>query len=1127
MEHEPPSVSLAGRQDLAVTDGLRVNLARTAVEVDIPDEHLVLLDVTAGWLGLEAATHDLLREVHHRYVAWPEALVNLHRRAMGDLHRYNAHDRGAEGIAVFCDLYAKVVEEASDASVRHDAMRLWLYYLEKLAAGSGDRLERNMAPLRRSLRRIGEILDHQPPVALGASPRLKRLAAALLAQGNGAVAVAGREALDVLARSLAIVYREWLAREDPAAWYREISGPPSGRAAPDGIAGLSHQHLVALAEQLERIGAGLSPADRASALLELPDNGQIVRAYLDAAGLFARGGDPSEALLAEMHWLFRVLGHPELVAVHEPALRQVRRCCSSLLAAADGQRPELLVREVFSLLRRGRFPYGRTVYDLLEQIGRDVLGRGDGALAEALFEETLGLDFTYPEFSGFSEEWEVLSNPDHLRNVRMYLGVIEADPLLARPLLAALVVHLKLGGLLVTDTDLFQRDISSLLGRPVGPVYLHVKQLLKLVPAYFNEIGAEGALREASTRLDELEGRRDPLCHFLRKLSHVECNPRLVTFVEEIIRFYWTGDPDPLRRYVPPELGERLRADDVAHRPLRGVLSRLAHDGEAPDRLFELEVAEVTARLRALEEADPIAVQKAELLFRVRHEIRRKYDLDHSDVVERLRAFGRIDWARVAELEDALGRRDHDAALERLLGILEALQTLILRAGPTEAFESIYHKRHIAAGIPSMYGSYREERFEAIGLSFRLESLATALLERVIDDGALAPLDRQRLARIAGWLRLLLRALRIDGYRAQGLAHCLSMLDEAVTREGTGLDQYLNVFQLISRNIETLIRARILDVYEQPTRRVIEGMVERGLLAVPEGCSIDEAVIRHSETVLRDLIAESFGLQRLDALVGRVLRSLVDELEASQPSAGARRAPVSLKHGIVRIDSGEAPGAGIVSLGNKGFMLKRLRQLGFRVPDGFILTTNLFRARGSGPLGRSLVSRVHQEVERLEHLSGARFGDPSRPLLLSVRGGCAAQHARDARDLPECGDEPGGRRGHERAEGALVGRLGRLPAPPSVLGDELRAGAGRLRRAHAGGQAAGRGPEEGAPARVPDARAGALVPGHAPRRRRAGRQRPLRATASRASIASSAPGSRRMPAPTGASSASPTAGGRR
>ena len=108
-------------------------------------------------------------------------------------------------------------------------MRLWLYYLEKLAAGSGDRLERNMAPLRRSLRRIDEILDRQRAVALGASPRLKRLAAALLAQGDGAVAEALREALDVLARSLAIVYEGWLAREDPAAWYRRSRAARGGR----------------------------------------------------------------------------------------------------------------------------------------------------------------------------------------------------------------------------------------------------------------------------------------------------------------------------------------------------------------------------------------------------------------------------------------------------------------------------------------------------------------------------------------------------------------------------------------------------------------------------------------------------------------------------------------------------------------------------------------------------------------------------------------------------------------------------------------------------------------------------------------------------------------------------------
>ena len=34
------------------TDALSVNLARTAVEVVIPDEHAVLLEITEGWTGL-------------------------------------------------------------------------------------------------------------------------------------------------------------------------------------------------------------------------------------------------------------------------------------------------------------------------------------------------------------------------------------------------------------------------------------------------------------------------------------------------------------------------------------------------------------------------------------------------------------------------------------------------------------------------------------------------------------------------------------------------------------------------------------------------------------------------------------------------------------------------------------------------------------------------------------------------------------------------------------------------------------------------------------------------------------------------------------------------------------------
>ncbi|MCK5796456.1 MAG: hypothetical protein KAI47_04705, partial [Deltaproteobacteria bacterium] len=108
-----------------------------------------------------------------------------------------------------------------------------------------------------------------------------------------------------------------------------------------------------------------------------------------------------------------------------------------------------------------------------------------------------------------------------------------------------------MGGVFIADTDLFQKDISQLLNSDIRRVYTQVKYLAKLFPVYFSDIGAEGDLREASTRLDEARSRKDLLCHFLRKQCHVEANPQLVRFVEEVIRYWATGETEALEPFLP------------------------------------------------------------------------------------------------------------------------------------------------------------------------------------------------------------------------------------------------------------------------------------------------------------------------------------------------------------------------------------------------------------------------------------------------------------------------------------------------------------------------------------------------------------------------------------------------
>ncbi|MCK5796454.1 MAG: hypothetical protein KAI47_04695 [Deltaproteobacteria bacterium] len=204
------------------SSALEINLKRTAVDVVIPEKHRLLLEIVAPLYGIQQETEKLLIEVNHTYVGWKETLEDLHYRAMGDFFHYNDHERGAEGLEIYCCLYEKAARDAS-SDLREVAVRYWLYYLEKIARESGDHLSRNTKPLRISFHALEALFDAHPEAALGASPRLRRCAKALSQHGEEseaieAVLVSGRA---LLASALDRVYPTWLALEDPIDWFRE------------------------------------------------------------------------------------------------------------------------------------------------------------------------------------------------------------------------------------------------------------------------------------------------------------------------------------------------------------------------------------------------------------------------------------------------------------------------------------------------------------------------------------------------------------------------------------------------------------------------------------------------------------------------------------------------------------------------------------------------------------------------------------------------------------------------------------------------------------------------------------------------------------------------------------------
>ena len=76
-------------------------------------------------------------------------------------------------------------------------------------------------------------------------------------------------------------------------------------------------------------------------------------------------------------------------------------------------------------------------------------------------------------------------------------------------------------------------------------------------------------------------------------------------------------------------------------------------------------------------------------------------------------------------------------------------------------------------------------------------------------------------------------------------------------------------------------------------------------------------------------------------------------------------------------------------LGGKGANLAEMNRLGVPVPAGFTISAEVCNAytRAGRRLPRAVTDAVREHLARVERIMGARFGDPSNPLLVSVRSG--------------------------------------------------------------------------------------------------------------------------------------------
>ena len=977
---------------------LEVNLASYHVDVTIDPKFEVIQEVMSRYYGLTEGLTIFLKELSHPYRNWLFIVQEARGYALDYFHLIGRHPRGVEAAGVFVEIFDEAIVCSTAPAIRAEAADNLLLFLKKMLKDAGDALERFLPLIDATFDQIRRYPTEPFFLFVKSFYQIKRLAEARrngLGSGFGAINT-------LLGKYLRETYAHWLDQEDPQSWLEQQSGVDNAGQAIDGIfRGVSLADMEMCRLRLEEIGSTLAPdSDQTlSALLELPGFNQIVDIYREIPQrLLDAGGRDSRGNRWKVIFLFHIMNIPGLSMIREEALRDINRTLSWLIGNETGYYIRSLMEKTFDILKARTREFPATALNCVLNMGKGIYRTDESELINFFIDHVIKLGFQAPMIQGVGNDWQIRVNKAHIQNIRTWLELIEFNPKYSPRLLSYLTIHLALCGVFIKDTDLFPRDITRFLNSGVDPVYNLVKQLSRLFPAYFNDIGAEGQLRGISTQLDEATGRRDILIHFLRKQSHVESSNLIIGFMEAVLAYWETGDKGLLEPFVPPSIYDQLHTQKEWVTGVGKVIAQLRNKGvDWYADLINIPDTRLQALLETITEGSAADRKRVALIAAFYKMLHHKYSLDFVETGHYLAQLRAEAFPNLDRLRESLALTDLEARLGGILDFLQGLQGLLLSDQTFEIREDIYKKRHFTVDIPSMYGRYHEMKFDAMGLTLRLESLVNVLFEELVEDIDLNLITKATFFQIHTRLKLFQQALRLDGISSVEFDRQVDLLTHSLEVRGFTFTQYLDIFKGFAQAVKNILNDYFHNVHEQNMDRILSQIPMEQILEkyLPRGEAMEREKIKHrvSEIFFRDRIATSLGLQQLDRFLSRTLNTLFHQSDKLPNDKLHLLLNYDPKRAMTSMVHPKKMASGIIYLGAKGDNMLRLKNFSLPVPPAFIITTEAFRCREVidryPPAEQNFKEQLAREIHTLERATGKRFGDPRNPLLFSVRSGSA------------------------------------------------------------------------------------------------------------------------------------------
>ena len=978
---------------------LEINLADYHVDVRIDAKYTILQEIFSRYYGIMEGLNLFLKELSHPYRNWQFILKEARGYALDYFHLLKEHPQGPDGAKLLIEIFTSTVENSKTPSVRADAVDTLLLYLQLIIKDGDTQICRFMPVLNQTFAHIKDYNANTFFLFVKSFYQVKKHGEMLLLHPSD-------DCFDfssinrLILKYFKSAYRYWLKEVDPLAWFKNDVLENQHDVKIDTLFhDISHKQMKSWIRKLSR-EVKTHPIDSREALIALlkfPGYNQIVEIYRNTSNrLFEIG---SESLVGN-HWkvlfLFHIMNVRGLSMIHEESLREINLTLSWVIDHEKGWNIHKLLQQTFDILQHRGGKYPIAMLNGLLTLGKGVYKTDNRDLVRFFIDSLIELGFQTPKISGVGNDWQIKVNNAHILNLRTWLELVEIDPKRSIRLLSSLVIYLSLCGVFIKDTDLFPRDITRLLNSDIEPVYNLTKQLAKLLPVFFNDIGAEGKLREISTRIDEISHRKDILVHFLRKQSHVESSNQIIYFMAATFQFWKTRDKNHVKSFVPPSIFDQIDAEGPYVNGLHRIMTHLAQKGiSQPEDLLsqpEEKIERILAEVTDVSDSDLERIALAISFYKL---LNQKYHLDFLEFDHYLAQLESEPFPDLHKISTALKEPNLKKMLFQLLEYLEVLKSIILSPKTYDIKEDIYKKRHFTVDIPSTYGSYHEFKFDALGLSFRLESLVNVLFEELIQGFDFSLITKATFYQVYDLLTLFYKAMKLDGIFSAEIERQLDLLSHSLEVKGFTFTQYLDIFKGLARSVSNVINDYFHNIHEPNLTKILSRLPFEQLLPkyLPPRGKVDYEKLKHqvSEIFFRDRIALSSGLQQLDVFVSRTLKTLFHQADQLPKEKLHQLLLYDPERVMMSISKPKTRVSGIIYLGNKGYNLVKLNNFNFPVPPGFIITTEMFRFREVidtfSPAKQNFKDQVYHHISKIQQITGKTLGHPPNPLLFSIRSG--------------------------------------------------------------------------------------------------------------------------------------------